>query len=331
MAGIEITGLTKRYGEHTAIDSVNLVVEKGEVFGFLGPNGAGKSTTINQLLGFAHPSEGSASVLGHDATEELMAVREQIGILPEGYDLYPRLTGLEHLQFAIDSKDGTDDPAALLDRVGLDYEDGQRRVGEYSKGMKQRLALAMALAGDPDLLLLDEPSSGLDPTGVRRLQEIVREEQAAGTTVFFSSHVLGHVEAVCDRVGIMRDGQLVAVDTIAGLRETANATDRLKLTLDPVPDVDFTSIPGVVTAEIEEPVVDIACVAPKAKGTAVIRAAGAGSTLLDIRTEEPSLADLFEAYTTSETIPSSDSSGSNSPSDNSGTSPAQQTIEEGAE
>lgn len=306
MAAIETTDLTKRYGDIVAIDDVSLSVRESEIFGFLGPNGAGKSTMIDQLLGFAKPSDGSVSVLGYDATTELMAVRERTGVLPEGYDLYPRLTGVEHLQFAIDSKNGSDDVDALLERVGLDPADRKRRVGEYSKGMKQRLALAMALSGDPDLLLLDEPTSGLDPTGIQRLQQIIREASKAGVTVFFSSHVLGHVEAVCDRVGIMRNGRVVAVDTIEGLRNTADITDRLRLTFDEVPDVDFTSIDGVADVNIDGSVVEFACTLPEAKASAVLRTADAGSRILNIQTTEASLTDLFEAYTSGKSV-SSDS------------------------
>lgn len=304
MAAIETTDLTKRYGDIVAVNDVSLTVEQSEIFGFLGPNGAGKSTIIDLILGFAKPSSGSVSVLGHDATTELMAVRERTGVLPEGYDLYPRLTGIEHLRFAIDSKNGSDDVDALLERVGLDPADRKRRVGEYSKGMKQRLALAMALSGDPDLLLFDEPTSGLDPSGVQRLQQIIREESKAGVTVFFSSHVLGHVETVCDRVGIMRDGRVVAVDTIEGLRNTADITDRLRLTLDEVPDVDFTSIDGIADVDIDGPIVELACLVPEAKESAVLRIADAGSGILNIQTTEASLTDLFEAYTSGESVPS---------------------------
>ena len=307
MTAIETENLTKRYGDIVAIENIDLVVKEAEVFGFLGPNGAGKSTTIDQILGFARPTEGSVSVLSHDATMDPMAVRERIGVLPEGYELYPRLTGGEHLRFAIESKNGVDDIDALFERVGLDRSDRDRRVGEYSKGMKQRLALAMALAGDPDLLVLDEPTSGLDPTGVHRLQRIVREERSAGTTVFFSSHVLGHVEAVCDRVGIMRDGRIVAVDTIEGLRTAANVTDRIRLTLDRVPDLEFASIDGVSDVTIEGSIVELACVVPEAKAASVLRTAEAGTRILDIQTREPSLTDLFEAYTSGKSAPTATS------------------------
>src|SRR6056297_3406256 len=193
MAAIRTSGLTKRYdggllgSDVTAVDGLDLVVEEGEVYGFLGPNGAGKSTTIDVLLDYARPTAGTATVLGHDANAESEAVSERVGVLPEGYGLYDRLTGRRNLEFALDWRGADDDPDRLLDRVGLDADDAARPVGDYSKGMTQRVALAMVLVGDPDLLVLDEPSSGLDPNGIRLLREIVREQAAQGTTVFFSS------------------------------------------------------------------------------------------------------------------------------------------------
>ena len=221
MAAIQLTDLTKRYGDHLAVDGLNLTVDRGEVFGFLGPNGAGKSTTINVLLDFIRPTEGTATVLGHDAQREPQAVHERIGVLPEGYALYDRLTGREHLRLAGRLNGVSVDEDAVCDRVGLDPADAERPAGTYSTGMGQRLALGMALVGDPDLLVFDEPTSGLDPHGVSLLKRLVRAEADRGTTVFVSSHVLDHVEAVCDRVGILASSRLVAVDTIDGLRETA--------------------------------------------------------------------------------------------------------------
>ena len=209
MTAIELDDVHKSFGDVRALRGVDLEVEEGEVFGFLGPNGAGKSTTINILLDFVRPDQGDVRVLDQDAGESTVAVRERTGVLPEGFDLYKRLTAREHLRFAIESKDSDQKPYPLLERVGL--EDAiDRKAGGFSTGMRQRLALAMALVGDPELLILDEPTSGLDPNGARELREIVEAEAADGTTVFFSSHILGQVEAVCDRVGIIRDGELVA-------------------------------------------------------------------------------------------------------------------------
>ncbi|MFD1641698.1 ABC transporter ATP-binding protein [Halohasta litorea] len=223
MAAIQLTDLTKRYGDHLAVDGVDLTIELGEVFGFLGPNGAGKSTTINILLDFIRPTGGTATVLGYDAQREPRAVHERVGVLPEGYSLYDRLTGREHLRLAGRLNGCSVDVETVLDRIGLAPADAERPAGTYSTGMSQRLALGMATVGDPDLLVLDEPTSGLDPHGVSLLKRLVRAEADRGTTVFFSSHVLDHVEAVCDRVGILDTGRLIAVDTINGLREAVSA------------------------------------------------------------------------------------------------------------
>jgi ABC-2 type transport system ATP-binding protein len=303
MPAIRTRGLTKRYdggwfgADVTAVEDVDLVVEEGEVYGFLGPNGAGKSTTIDMLLDCARPTAGTAEILGHDAQAESEAVSERVGVLPEGYGLYDRLTGRRNLEFAIEWQDPADDPDALLSRVGLDPDDASRPVGDYSTGMTQRLALAMALVGDPDLLILDEPSSGLDPNGVRRLREIVRAEADAGTTVFFSSHVLGQVEAVCDRVGILDDGELVAVDTIDGLRETVGASSTLELTLAEPTPADVVTDEGVSAVETRGTRLRVTCEDSRAKARVVADVLEDGYDVVDVGSESASLEDLFAAYT----------------------------------
>ena len=308
MAAIRTTDLTKRYRgsllgcgrEVTAIDGLDLVVEEGEVFGFLGPNGAGKSTTIDILLDLVRPTEGTAAVLGHDAQADSELIRERVGVLPEDLGLYDRLTGRRHLEFAVDWKDADDDPDELLARVGLDPEDGDRQVGDYSKGMAQRLALGMALVGDPELLILDEPSSGLDPHGIRQMRELVREEASEGKTVFFSSHILSQVEAVCDRVGILHGGDLVAVDTVDGLREAVGAGAQLKLRLADEPTVDVGNVQGVTGVTHEGGLLLVDCEDPRAKATVVTELTNAGTEILDIDSEGASLEDVFTAYTTDE-------------------------------
>ena len=297
---IRVHGLTKEFGNVTAVDDLDLVVEKGEVFGFLGPNGAGKSTTINMLLDFIEPTAGSVEVLGYDAQDASESVRKQIGVLPEGFGLYERLTGKRHLAFALNWTDADDDPAELLDRVGLDPADADRPVGDYSKGMQQRLALGMALVGDPDLLILDEPSSGLDPHGIRQMRELVREEAERGTTVFFSSHILGQVEAVCDRVGILNEGTLVAVDTVDGLREAVGTGSQLKLRLADEPPIDVNDIKGVDAVIREDGLLLIDCHDPRTKAQVVTQLTNVGTEILDVNSESASLEDVFTAYTTDE-------------------------------
>jgi ABC-2 type transport system ATP-binding protein len=298
MAAIELDGVEKSFGDVRALRGVDLEVGDGEIFGFLGPNGAGKSTTINILLDFVRPDAGSVRVLGRDAREDSVAVRERTGVLPEGFDVYDRLTAKEHVQFAIDSKEADEQPYPILERVGLE-DAADRRAGGFSTGMRQRLALAMALVGDPDLLILDEPSSGLDPNGARELREIVESEADGGTTVFFSSHILGQVEAICDRVGIIRDGELVAVDTIDGLRENVGSGSTLVVEVDSVPnDAEnrLKSLDGVSEVAVDGTTLRITC-EDDVKMDAVSELEDAGADVSDFSTEEASLEDLFTAYT----------------------------------
>jgi len=298
MAAIELDGVTKRFGDVTAVQDLTFRVGEGEVFGFLGPNGAGKSTTINMILDFVRPTAGSVRALGHDAQDGSVAVRRRTGVLPEGFDVYDRLTGREHVEFAMRSKDVEADPDAVLDRVGI-ADAADRTAGGYSKGMAQRLALAMALVGDPDLLILDEPSSGLDPAGAKEMREIVRTEAERGATVFFSSHVLGQVEAVCDRVGIMREGSLVAEDSIQGLREAIGTDSTLRITVggDAIPDLDAVeALDGVSSATTDGETVVVSC-RDDAKTTVIATLEDGGVTVEDFETSEASLEDLFLAYT----------------------------------
>jgi ABC-2 type transport system ATP-binding protein len=297
MAAIEFDGVTKRFGDVTAVRDLSFQVADGEVFGFLGPNGAGKSTSINMMLDFVRPTAGEVRVLGMDARRDSVAVRRRTGVLPEGFDVYDRLTGRQHIDFAMRSKDVDGDPDAVLDRVGLG-DAADRTAGGYSKGMAQRLALGMALVGEPDLLVLDEPSSGLDPAGAKEMRDIVREEAARGTTVFFSSHVLGQVEAVCDRVGILRAGELVAEDSIEGLREAVDSEATLRIQLaDGVPDLDpVRELAGVSGVTVDDDTVVVAC-DDDAKTTVIATLEDAGATVTDFETDEASLEDLFLAYT----------------------------------
>jgi len=297
---IRTNNLTKRFGSLTAVDGLDLTIEEGEIFGFLGPNGAGKSTTINLLLDFIRPSDGSAEVLGYDTRSESIPIRDRTGVLPEGFSVYERLTALEHVEYAIETKDAADDPRDLLDRVHLDREAHERKAGEFSTGMTQRLALAMALVDDPDLLVLDEPSSGLDPTGIQEMRDIIRSEADSGTTVFFSSHQLPQVEAVCDRVGIMRDGSMAAIDTIENLRDDAGGSTTMELEVDPMPGPDELSLSefeGVVSATGHGDVIEVTCTDPSVK-VDVVKRVDATTTVTDIVSEETDLEQLFNQYTT---------------------------------
>jgi len=302
MSAIQTRGLTKRYSgglfgsDVTAVSDLDLAVERGEVYGFLGPNGAGKSTTIDMLLSYSFPTDGTVEIFGQNIRTNPEVIEQRVGVLPEGYGLYDRLSGRRNLEFAVEWQDANDDPAHLLTRVGLDADDADRPVADYSKGMTQRLALAMALVDDPDLLVLDEPSSGLDPNGVQRLRDIIRNEASDGTTVFFSSHVLSQVEAVCDRVGILDDGELVAVDTVAGLRETAGASSTLTLTMENPPSPETVKGDGVSSVSVRGNQLRVTCTDSRAKARVVARLVDHGHSPVDVGSEEASLAEIFRDY-----------------------------------
>ena len=298
MTAISADEVSKRYATVTALDRVSLSVEEGEIFGFLGPNGAGKSTFINVLLDFARPTDGSAALFGNDCQREGVAARDRVGVLPEGYSVFDRLTGRQHVEYAVRSKDADDDPVEILDRVGI-LDAADRPASGYSKGMKQRLVLGMALVGQPDLLILDEPTSGLDPNGAAEIRSILREERDRGAAIFFSSHILEQVEAVCDRVGILRGGELVAEDSVEGLREAAGNGARLRVSVDradPAAVDAVRELDGVRGAEIRGDEIVVRC-ADGTKSAVVSTLEDEGVAVSDFSTEEASLEELFRAYT----------------------------------
>ncbi|MEU2561828.1 ABC transporter ATP-binding protein [Streptomyces longispororuber] len=230
---IETTALTKRYGSHTAVDRLDLTVPRGSVFGFLGPNGSGKTTTIRMLMGLIEPSSGRARVLGRPMPREGRTVLPRVGALIEGPALYGFLSGRDNL-LRYDAVDPTADPrtrraraAAALDRVGLTAAAG-KKAKAYSLGMKQRLGLATALLQPRELLVLDEPTNGLDPQGMREIRALVRELASDGTTVFLSSHLLDEIEQVCTHAAVMAQGRLITQGPVAEL--AAGARGRLVVT-----------------------------------------------------------------------------------------------------
>lgn len=219
---IETIGLTKQYDSTIAVDHLNLTVRKGEVFGLLGPNGAGKSTTILMMLGLTEPSEGSVSVCGIDSTRNPTGVKKRVGYLPEDVGFYDDLSGLENLIYTarlngFSYEESKFKASQLLHRVGL-RNDYNKKTGKYSRGMRQRLGLADVLIKDPEVIILDEPTSGIDPQGVKDfLNLIVQLSREDEITVLFSSHNLHQVQQVCDRVGLFIKGKLIAVGDIKSL------------------------------------------------------------------------------------------------------------------
>jgi ABC-type multidrug transport system, ATPase component len=299
MPAIQTDGLTKQYGDVLAVDDLNLTVEEGEIYGFLGPNGAGKTTTINMLLGLIHRSGGSARVLGQEVGDSIREVRGRIGVLPAHSELYDRLTARKHLEFVIGVKDADDDPDALLERVGIP-DAADRSAGDFSTGMGQRLRLAMALVDEPDLLVLDEPTSGLDPNGARQMRQIIQEENDRGATVFFSSHIMDQVESVCDRVGVLDQGTLVAEDTVAGLRDTAVGGPQLSVTLgDTVNGAadEVRTVDGVTSVSVEGDTLRASLAGTGVKGPAMNAIASTDSRIADFEFSEESLEDVFATLT----------------------------------
>ncbi len=219
--------LTKRFKRHTAVNEVNFEVHQGEVFGFLGPNGAGKTTTIAMLLGLVRPTAGSAEVLGYDIRRDLSMALRRVGAIVETPAFYPYMSGIDNLRvFArIDGGDTEKHIPSILEQVGLEGR-GKDKVGTYSQGMRQRLGLGAALLGDPELLILDEPTNGLDPAGMQEMRVLIRRlSDEEGKTVFLSSHLLHEVEQVCDRVLILNKGQVIAQGEVVELLSQAHALE----------------------------------------------------------------------------------------------------------
>lgn len=286
-AAIVTTGLTKQFGEHLALDRLDLTVEPGEIFGFLGPNGAGKTTTIRLLLDLIRPTAGFATIQGIDCQRESHRVRAITGYLPGEIRFFSGLTGRETVEFVAGLRSRDVDHSyvfGMADRLGLDLD---RHVSVYSKGNRQKLGILLALLDKPSVLLLDEPTSGLDPLIQQVVWDMLREASARGAAIFFSSHVMSEVEQVCQRVAILRAGRLVAVEPITRLKE--RALRRIEVTVEGALPPRDLALPGVhevarrgsvLTYEVAG-VVD-----PLLKRLA-------DCTVLDLRTEQPSLDDIL--------------------------------------
>jgi len=215
---IETAGLSKQFGRHRAIDSLNLAIQQGTIFGFLGPNGAGKTTTIRMLLGLIRPTGGGGRILGHDIERERAAILPHVGAIVESPAFYLSLSGRDNLRLLARTA-GSGDARTLADvlgTVGLSGRAGER-VKTYSLGMKQRLAIAAALLNSPQLIFLDEPTNGLDPAGTVEIRELIGQLGASGHTIFLSSHLLHEVEQVCSEVAIINHGKLVTQGRVADL------------------------------------------------------------------------------------------------------------------
>jgi beta-exotoxin I transport system ATP-binding protein len=287
---IALDGVTKLYGRHRGVLELDLEVRRGECFGFLGPNGAGKSTTIRLLLDLIRPTSGRIAVLGLDSRRESVEIRRRLGYLPGELRLYERLTPLELFEYFGHLRGGSDRRAAveLADRFDLELD---RPIRSLSRGNKQKVGLVQAFAPRPELLVLDEPTSGLDPLVQQTFHALVRETVADGRTVFLSSHVLSEVQHSADRVGIVREGRLVAVEEVDSLLGRALRELEVRFA-EPVPREALARIPGVQDVEVEGPVLRILV---EGSVDAVVKAL-ARHSVLDLSSREPDLEDLFLSY-----------------------------------
>jgi ABC-2 type transport system ATP-binding protein len=280
---IEARDLRKEYGDFAAVEGSTFSVDQGEVFGIVGPNGAGKTTTLKMLAGLIEPTEGSVSVAGYDAGETEM--RYRLGFLPEESPLYEEMTAQTYLHFFADLYDVDDETAQrrideTLDE--LDLEHRERRIGDMSKGMKRKVAIARSLINDPDVLIYDEPASGLDPLTTNYIIEFTNRLSEEGKTIVFSAHNLYHVETICDRVAIMNDGEIVASGDLEQLQaEHGETTYHVYTTVELDGSVAKNGRYHQVVESMDA--VDRTREAAEA----------AGGKVVDIRTEESSLEEVF--------------------------------------
>lgn len=296
---IEVSAVEKRFGDVQAVDGVDLAVREGEIFGLIGHNGAGKSTLFKMMLGLLPVSVGEIRILGQVIQgEAFRRVRRSVGYLPENVVFYDNLTGLETLVFFAELK-GVDTSTCreLLEKVGLGHA-GTRRVRGYSKGMRQRLGFAQALLGAPAILFLDEPTTGLDPEGIREFYRILDEMRARGTTVILTSHILAEIQERVDRLAIMRMGKIQALGTVQSLREQTELPLIVRVTLQPGARAELQealSPLGLAGNEEADDTLVVEC--PREQKMRVLALLAVfDSKVVDFQLREPSLEELFLGY-----------------------------------
>ncbi len=301
MAAIETHGLTKRYGRIVAVEELDLVVERGEVFGILGPNGSGKTTTILMLLGLTDPTAGTVRVLGRDPVREPLSIKRRVGYLPDTVGFYDELSGRENLRYtaALNGLRGAAVEAKieeLLKQMGL-AEAADRPVRTYSRGMKQRLGLADVLLKDPELVILDEPTLGLDPQAAHEFLDLIRSLKERGLTVLLSSHLLHQVQVITDRVGLFRKGRMELVGSVTELaRRVLGGAYRIRVQAQGAGLAEaLAAIPGVVRVRPDSDgfLLETERDLRPDVARAVVQA---GGRLFALELEEPSLDEIYRAY-----------------------------------
>ena len=297
---IETKALCKQYGPHTAVDHVELHVPQGCVYGFIGPNGAGKSTTMKMLLGLIHPTAGRVRLLGQELTEKSrLPLLRQTGSLIESPAGYLHLTAQENLEIVADLKGVPHkDIGRVLDIVHL-TQDRSRRVGQYSLGMKQRLGIAMALLGSPKLLILDEPTNGLDPAGIQEMRALIRNMPAAtGATVLISSHLLGEMEQMVEQVGIIDHGHILFEGPLTELQRHSRGNVTLRL-LDPTKAAPILRANGL-TAHSDSCVVTLPPLRDSLLADLVQKLAACGAGVVELTPHTKTLEEIFLSLTSEE-------------------------------
>ena len=297
---IETKALCKQYGPHTAVDHVELHVPQGCVYGFIGPNGAGKSTTMKMLLGLIHPTAGRVRLLGQELTEKSrLTLLRQTGSLIESPAGYLHLTAQENLEIVADLKGVPyKDIGRVLDIVHL-TQDRNRRVGQYSLGMKQRLGIAMALLGSPKLLILDEPTNGLDPAGIQEMRALIRNMPAAtGATVLISSHLLGEMEQMVEQVGIIDHGHILFEGPLTELQRHSRGNVTLRL-LDPAKAAPILRANGL-TAHSDSCVVTLPPLRDSLLADLVQKLAACGAGVVELTPHTKTLEEIFLSLTSEE-------------------------------
>ncbi|HOX41724.1 MAG TPA: ABC transporter ATP-binding protein [bacterium] len=305
---IELRGLTKCYGSIRAVDDLNLSIQKGEIFGLLGPNGAGKTTTILMILGLTEPTSGSAYVCGYDATTTPILVKRKVGYMPDSLGFYDTMTALENLMYigelnGISPYESKERALSIMQVVGLE-NDMNKKTSTYSRGMKQRLGLADVLIKQPDVVILDEPTLGIDPSGVREFLGLIRQlSRQQGLTVLLSSHHLHHVQQVCDRVGIFVKGKLMAegnMDTLSkNLFEEKSFEIRItvmnNLTLPWEHEAEFLLLNSIKQAVVGDHEINVSCskdVTPEIVRYFVDK----GYDVMGVQRKEYGLDDIYQKY-----------------------------------
>lgn len=295
---LRVEGLTKRFGEVVAVDELTLEVPRGTVFGFLGPNGAGKTTTIGMLLGLIHPSGGRVEVLGRRVTPTDTRALRRVGALVGAPALIPSFSARRNLELVAGLVPGNDGPAAIdavLRRVGLE-DSARRRAGAFSTGMKQRLGLAMALLEAPDLLVLDEPTSGMDAAARREVKNLLRELAAEGVTVFLSSHLLHEIEQVCDEVAVLDHGRLVTAGAVGSLLPSSTLV-RLRVADPAAAGRRLADLPGVGRVDVNGAYLEVEGVDAERLVAFLV---GVGHVPSEVTSGRPDLESLFLQLTTPE-------------------------------